>query len=334
MHLKFLALENFQSHHKTLLEFHPNFNCIIGLSRVGKSSVVRALQFIFSNDWIDEYVRIGAKSSKIVASYSNNCSVERIKGDGKNVCSLITPLEKKTFTSFGKDIPLEIKETFQIHPLEIDSDTSILLSVADQDDDAFLLRSSSANRSKVLGSLSGVHVIDQALRALVADKKKLSFEKENLNKTNEKLLNELKNLPNFDEFEIHLKKAKEEFLSIESNSILLKELKDLLFQLELIEKVAGDLENKLNCLGSIDFSCVEKIYCDSLRLNELKDISHKVNGLNQKIEQSEESLHIQRIKVEEEHSNLVSTLKELKRCPTCFSELNDPKILEITGETV
>jgi exonuclease SbcC len=53
--IKRFDLVDFQSHKETHLEFVEGLNVIIGPSDSGKSSVVRALNFLISYEWNEEY---------------------------------------------------------------------------------------------------------------------------------------------------------------------------------------------------------------------------------------------------------------------------------------
>ena len=47
--IKSVEFQNFQSHKKTILEFVPGVNIIVGLSDAGKSAVMRAIKWCLKN---------------------------------------------------------------------------------------------------------------------------------------------------------------------------------------------------------------------------------------------------------------------------------------------
>jgi len=47
--IKYLQIQNFQSHKDSLLEFDPGVNVIVGSSDSGKTAVIRALRWLVWN---------------------------------------------------------------------------------------------------------------------------------------------------------------------------------------------------------------------------------------------------------------------------------------------
>ncbi|MCK9615819.1 MAG: AAA family ATPase, partial [Candidatus Omnitrophica bacterium] len=80
-----IEIENFESHEHTFLrDFSPGFNCIAGLSDVGKSSVIRAVKLCAYNQFDQKMVRTGASFCRVKIT-TNIGSVEVRKGPDVNL---------------------------------------------------------------------------------------------------------------------------------------------------------------------------------------------------------------------------------------------------------
>ena len=63
--IKSIDIENFQSHKKTRIDFDPGVNVIIGRSDSGKTSILRALNWVINNKPSGEaFIRHGNKEAR------------------------------------------------------------------------------------------------------------------------------------------------------------------------------------------------------------------------------------------------------------------------------
>lgn len=179
MHIKQLTIENFQSHKKTVLDFYPGFNTIVGVSNVGKTSVTRALSFILSGTWDTSWVRHGEKTAKITLLTDTGITVIREKGEKINRYTLQVPGRAvQVYENFGTEIPGDIEKVLQIFKVQIDANEYLNLNISSQLDPLFLLSKPGSFKAKVLGKLSGAHYLDYALREINKDRKNLKSEKD------------------------------------------------------------------------------------------------------------------------------------------------------------
>lgn len=209
IYIKKLRLQNFQTHKDTTLEFDSGFNCIVGATRTGKSSVVRALNFLLYNNWYSEYQRFNTFSTVVTADLSNGVKIARVKGDKLNQILLTTPAGVKKFENFGTSLPKEVIDCLGVFPVEVDSDTLLETNVADQDDPMFLLYNTGSDRTKILSRLSGLHWLDFSLQDLNKDRKTLSSEFESLASSNGVLRVKIEGFKNLDTLSEDLKYQKE-----------------------------------------------------------------------------------------------------------------------------
>ena len=120
-----VQLKNFQSHKDTFIELSPRFNCIIGAGHSGKSSLVRALGFLFYNDWHNCFARFG-EVAEVIATLENGTVITRIKGEGVNKVIV----NGVVFENFGSTLPEEVSNALGITPLQIDADQFVKLNVS------------------------------------------------------------------------------------------------------------------------------------------------------------------------------------------------------------
>jgi len=227
VYLKSLRLQNFQAHVDTTFEFSPYFNCIVGCTRSSKSSVVRALDFLFYNEWLSDYQRFDTPRAIITATLNNDIVIIRTKSKTENKLVIQTPTEKKEFEGFGVNLPREYIEIISIFPFEVDTDVSIRTNVANQDDPLFLIYDTGTIRTKVFSRLSGLHWIDYALKDLNKDKRNNSSNLQTLKEDTKNLKESLKNF-NVENLISQINKVKEKFNTIKEKSELITKLENLI----------------------------------------------------------------------------------------------------------
>lgn len=103
--IKTLGINNFQSHKKTLLNFHPGVNVIIGTSDSGKSAVLRALRWVCTGIPRGDGFRSHWGGDTEVSLETDNCIVTRGKTNADNIYLLN---EETEFRAFGTEVPEEI----------------------------------------------------------------------------------------------------------------------------------------------------------------------------------------------------------------------------------
>jgi len=164
MNLKKLILHNFQSHQNTTINFHPGMNVIVGSSDEGKSAVIRALAAVLQNDVNNAYVRHGEDCFEVTAEFDDGSSVARIKGAKVNKYIV----NGEEFERLGDSVPKQVIEVLGGASVFID-DNEIPVTISKQGVEPFLLSESAPVRAKMLGMISGLDVIDRALREMQKD---------------------------------------------------------------------------------------------------------------------------------------------------------------------
>jgi len=141
-----LHLKNFQIHEDTTLEFDKGINVIIGETDEGKSSIVRALELVFSNRPSgDEFIRNGKKKCTVTVTSGTN-SVQRVRGTKENKYVI----NDKNFDTPRTGVPEQVKEVLNF------TSTNIQF----QDDAPFLLSLNSSEVARKLNEATGLDLID------------------------------------------------------------------------------------------------------------------------------------------------------------------------------
>jgi len=302
--LKLVKLINFQSHVSSNIELSNGLTCIIGTSRSGKSSFVRALKWIFFGKWKLSFIRHGSKTSSIEVKVDNN-NVKWVKGESVNKLNI----NEKVFTGFGNDLPEEFFKIFKWISLGED------FVIASQDDPPFLLFSKSLERCSVFDNAIGVNNV---LRWIEDIKVRINQKTGSIKALEDELVLIDKKLNSLKNVEDKLNKVKllyNEALKWTKQ----KETMDVLIKLNsFIKDKERELEQVTNRL--INLQKYEKIILDFYikeKLFELKEsIREKSIILN--------DLNSMLAKKQEELSNLV---KEGVVCPVCKRPIEDISVI-------
>lgn len=166
--IEWLELENFQSHAKSRFDFDgQGLNAIIGASDSGKTGSIRALRWLLYNDPKGtDFIRFGASRATVRAGFSNGYVLERSRTQSSAGHYKITdPTGKEQeYTGFSHNVPIEVTNAHQMPKTELAKDTEVSLNIAYQLDGPFLMSESASTRASVIGRLTGVHIVDNAIR--------------------------------------------------------------------------------------------------------------------------------------------------------------------------
>ena len=329
VYLKSLHLKDFLTHKDTTIELSPFFNCIVGPTRTGKSSIVRALGFLFYNDWYEDYVRFGAKFVVITATFSNNVVMIRTKGKGINRILLKTAEGEKRYEAFGFELPQEVQELIGIFPIEYGAKDPIQANVAHQDDEQFLLHARGPERTKVLSRLSGLHWIDYALKDLNKDRRTISGNVQDLQATNIDLKGKIDNFTKLDGFDATLKKERKRIEQLTKSEEFCEKGDNLLARISKWK----DEYKYVQDLKSIDFktsiaSLEHIIYLNTDVLQELQTLQRKISSAESSITNLDK--HIDTLTEESKvvQHQLEEEIKNNPDCPICGSIMESEHLLE------
>lgn len=171
--IKQVTITNFQSHANTTVEFSPagNLTVVTGDSDSGKTSILRALRWLFYNQpQGTEFIRVGCSSAKVTATTDDGWSVTRLRTPSKNQYIITHPSgDEQVYEGFGNNMPSAVWQVLGVAPAYV-GDMDLKLNIAEQLDGPFLGNSIAASfRAKVLGKLAGTEDVDVANKQLGTD---------------------------------------------------------------------------------------------------------------------------------------------------------------------
>lgn len=234
--IKTLAIQNFQSHQDTVLEFDNGVNLITGQSDSGKTAILRALNWVINNKPAGDSFRSNWGGDTGVALVLDNGKVFREKGK-KNLYRL----GKTLFESFGQDVPEEISKAINVKDINFQQ----------QLDAPFLLSNSSGEVARQLNDIVDLMVIDTSLfnigKMIRQNNQSLNAEKTQL----ENLQTELEKYNYLDQLEKDIGKIeKQEQIREESNHSQV-ELIGLLVKAGELQTEIKDTEKILKAEGEV-----------------------------------------------------------------------------------
>lgn len=174
MWLKQLIIRNFQQIEFLDVTFSSGVSYIVGPSGGGKSTVIRAIGFLFFNEpHSDDIIRPDKLSDKkrpdptsVIGVLSNGTEVEHIKSSSINRYKVRKPGEQElVYDSIGVDIPEDVKKILQVSTLSLDKET-LILNIANQIELPFLYDKSGSFRLKLFNLITGCDFIDKLLQLM------------------------------------------------------------------------------------------------------------------------------------------------------------------------
>jgi len=355
--LRNLTIENFQSHEHTSIDFDENFTVIVGASDQGKSAIIRALKWVLYNEpQGEEYIRVGATNVRVSLTLDDGTIIIRERGK-KNRYILRQGEDERIFESFGRGVPEEILNAHGMIPIKLDEDHSLRLSLSEQLDGPFLLSESKPVKAKTIGLLSGVNIVDQAIRDITTDIRELMSEEKNIRENISRINDELSGFDDLDLMERVLPDIKNKYseaTAIKYRIDLLNSLKDKLnvkneeikLDMEIINAlstitVAG---RKLSDAG-MEFDRYNKLkgYYDRLqhinkRVSSLADVLDRMCGIENTFDRLKDAnlLSGRLSKLKEHKTKLDMITGRLKGCEVKIDRLKTsdkatPALKEIEG---
>lgn len=265
--LKQVIINNYQSHKNTELDFHKGVNVFIGNSDSGKSALMRAMKWVFTNKPLGDSFRShwgGDTSVDVVLSDEITISREK----GKNNIYIISGNKGKSpqeLKAPGSDVPELAKRLLNLDEINIQN----------QLDGPFLLSSTSGEVAKYLNQLVNLEKIDLALSRAQTWKKQAN-DKIKIKSRDLELKEE--SLKKFD----HLEDFEKDVKSIEKKQGIFSGLKEQyvnifesIRQVENIQKQIKEHKKKYPSASVLD-SLLSKIEEQQKLKDSFEDIRSKI----------------------------------------------------------
>lgn len=292
MWIKKIELENVQRHKHLVLNLREGVNILSGKTGVGKTCIMRALQWILANDFSSDDIRKDETKKTVVSlTLDNDIIISRTKSESINRYEIKYPDKDEVVKhdDFGRTVPKEVADIFNMPIMDIDKE-DVILNIQSQQDRHFLLHSKATFRSKVLNKLTGNDLLDRIIKSFNSDLLGLNKEERRLkeeleSKTKEKEILE----SDFNTKETLYKKV----LSQSNNlKIMKEELEEAELLMTDLTKTHEELSNINIGLDDIeiptvvdfkakieDFIEIDKIYHNLLGNKELQDNLKKMESV-------------------------------------------------------
>lgn len=325
IYIKKVELNNFQSHDYTEMRFDRGLNVILGNSDVGKTAILRAIKWALYNEPKGDYfIRQGERDVSVKVVFSNGVVVQRKKTPSKNSYYLLdTSGNERLFEGFGVDVPKEISDITNMYKVTLDSSNSkVILNIAEQLDGPFLLNEQPSFRASAIGRLLGVNYLDDALRSVVKDNKRIRQDIDSLNLSKKELENKIKEFEYIENYKLKYEKI----LKIRNN---IYELQSRLENVSHLKKVYNtnkseikeivNLINKLKNLENIDL-IYEKLKVYTLKKNNFENLLYKYNNTDTEIISVKNDLN--KLKNLEKYSDVIHAINRKKDNLALYESLN------------
>lgn len=186
-----LNLKNFQSWKEATINFTKGLNIIIGNSDSGKSALFRAIDAIFTGKLYPDYLRKKEKEVRVELEFNDGSKFIREKNKTKQTAEA----NGVKFERIGKEIPQDYFDILGKTDIIV-SDKKIPVCLRNQDEAYFFINSSDYEKSKIIGSVCGIDLVDKIVEEINKDirdnNSKIKFIKEQI-ENNESKLSEEKN---------------------------------------------------------------------------------------------------------------------------------------------
>lgn len=315
IYIKNVELINFQSHNHTEIEFDRGLNVILGNSDAGKTAILRAIKWaLFNEPKGDYFIRQGERDVSVKVTFSNGVVIERSRTPSKNSYYLLDAEgQEMRFEGFGLDVPKEITDAIQMYKISLDnSNNKVILNIAEQLDGPFLLNDQASMRASAIGRLIGVNYVDDALRTVVRDNKRINQEIESLRASKDEVKEQLKEFDYIKDYKDKFQKLshiRDKIKELDQRLNLVSTLKEEYDQFNLeINKISSLLENFKN-LENID-SIMPKVESNIFKKKTYESYLDRLN------------------RTEAEIATISNTLDNLKNIDSIYEKAKDIEIKE------
>lgn len=304
--LESLTIWNFQRHQYKHIDFAEHTTTLTGPTDAGKSTIIRALKWLFFNQPQGiRFVRWDAEFVKVKAVIDGH-KIIRKRGKKGNLYLL----DGKRYVSFNNTVPDDIRKVLQVSAENLQR----------QLDYPFWFSLSPSQVAKELNKIVNLELIDQTQTNLASEQRKakmtVDIAYERLTEAEQKK-KELNWVP----------KLNEQLKRLEKRFVIITTAKEQMQRLELLLNAVTEQQQRLADIPVMDLSNLEAQADDILILSnrsqvlgrlleELLDLQTKRDAIDKRRKQTETELH-----------QLTKG-----RCPICGKEMNDGQTTEESAD--
>ena len=173
--VKCIDIENFQSHENTHVDFDTGLNIIIGESNNGKTSILRAMDWVVDNQPLGtDFIMTGKKYCKVRITYDNDTFIERyrtLKDTGYYRVGVIQNGQEtyQEYQGFTNNVPVEVMNVHQMPKISITKNIETHLNKISQLERPFLITENTNEKAAAVGRITGTNIIDVAIKNISSD---------------------------------------------------------------------------------------------------------------------------------------------------------------------
>lgn len=301
-----VEIRNFQSLKNVKLDL-SKFTVIVGASSSGKSAFLRALKALATNPRTSSFVTYGKTLATVQARLGDD-TVTLEKGEGHTVYKLIKEGKPFSFAKLGGLVPDQVAEALG-RP-----DTNV--NFADQFDRPYLLDDTGSSVARVLGDLTNVSSIFEAVRE--ANRRKASAA--STLKTREKDIGEIR-----DQVKSYAG-LKEKLGAVDEATSMAEEAESLGYRILYLQGLVDDLEMAEQVLSRTlvieDLPDYEEIQRLQTRRDAFVSLIIEWRQAVEQCANSEDAIGYYELAEQEAHDELHEYLVEVGECPTCHQPVH------------
>lgn len=313
-----IELTNFQSHKKTKVELNEKgLNALTGSSDSGKSAIIRALRWVFYNEPKGtDFIRYGESRATVTVTFTDGSSITRSRTNSSAGEYIVRDSNGKEteFKGFGNNLPIDIANTHQMPKVELSTGVERPLNFSYQLDGHFLLSESPAVRANTIGRLTGVHVVDAAIKEKAKEIRQVTVATNATEKQIEQLDEDLKAFSDLDDVQ--------KSINILNGLVTTAQnLQDDIGELEVLEEHYFNYTDEMKDL-KVELKQYDKVDRGLLIINQAETLQSEIVELSQlnKVYRSEKQL-VSEIKLDlADYEDLDEGLKLLDSCSKVLSE--------------
>lgn len=304
-----VRIKNFQSLKDADIELAP-FTVIVGASSSGKSAFLRALRTLMSNSNGSSFVTHGAKKSDIEIELDGN-EISLQRGPGLSTFGV----NAESYPKSGTSVPAEVTAALKGLPVEIEGEN---LNFSFQFDKPFLLDAPASKVAKVLGDLTNVTVLHDAVRE--ANRRRLdALNKLKVRRSDlEQAEVSLKTYEDLPAQKQRLEKLRAEFTQATRIETMYLEAKALL---DTIEKQRDDLKSRVDLLKSLPDISLPSLDEKAQAIRTLRTAIAEADAAQKAVLQAKEAWAKAEDAVTTTKKIYQDRLAEAGRCPVCDQEI-------------
>lgn len=311
--IKKLIIKNFQSHKLTVLKFSPEVNVIVGNSDSGKTSILRALNWVIHNRPSGTAFQSTWGGKTRVTIYTENGFVSRIRSSTDNIYKMKRNRKMYRYTTPGQQVPKLIQKELNFDPVNIQR----------QFDAPFMLCLSPGERAKEFNKIVRLDIMD---RVNVNLNRKLRNEKNTI-ETREEIVRALQRRRVDDlaleKIKLNTEKLKAKQFELKDLKTVMKNLTKLIEEYQKLKDELGKAESKVKNIGLAEKEVrdlekmMDDIFLLQQQLEDLETMTSQLKNLEEEEKQKQNDIQIA-IK------RLDSITPEI--CPICGKPIKEGEI--------